>query len=165
MQRNELVALRECVAATAGAKAGPFLAPWWLSPPIAYWTGNPAVAGSSHESLPGIVDTARFYLSDDPAAAAAILRARKVRWVLADEPSREIGTSATLLGVPPPAEALASILFDHPQDAPAFLREWKRSVPTAARPGPEVASPNFRPGDDGLTFYRLYEVDDAKLPP
>ena len=29
------------------------LAPWWLSPPLAYWSGQPAVAGSSHEALPG----------------------------------------------------------------------------------------------------------------
>lgn len=165
MQRAELVALRKLVAQTEGENAGPFLAPWWLSPPIAYWTRNPGVAGSSHESLPGIVETARFFLSIDPASAAAILRTRKVRWVLADEPSRTIGTASTLLGMPAPDEPLAKILADHPQDAPGFLQERTRTPQAAANPGPGVASPNFRPGDDGLTYYRLYLVDDAKLPP
>jgi hypothetical protein len=150
MQRAELAALRELVSATTGENAGPFLAPWWLSPSIAYWTRNPGVAGSSHQSLPGIVDSARFFLSSTPESAAAILRARRVRWVLADEPSRVIGTSATLLGVPAPAEALATVLMDHPEEVPEFLREWKGPAANRA---------------DGLRFYRFYQVDDAKLPP
>lgn len=147
MQRRELVALRESVEATIGRNGGPFIAPWWLSPAIAYWTQQPGVAGSSHESLPGIVDTARFYLSADPAEAAAILRARRVRWVFSDEPSREIGTSALLLGVTPPASPLATLLDERPDEVPGFLLEWK-APPT--------------PG--GQRFYRLYEVDDATFP-
>lgn len=146
MQRAETVALRELVTTALAVNGGPFLAPWWLSPSIAYWTGQPGVAGSSHQSLPGIMDTARFYLSTDDATAAAILRARRVRWVLADEPSREIGNSATLLGIPPPAGALATTLAERPDEAPEFLREWK--VPSAG----------------GLRYYRLYVVDDATLP-
>lgn len=35
----------------------PVMAPWWFSPALAYWSGQPCVAGSSHESLPGIVDS------------------------------------------------------------------------------------------------------------
>jgi len=150
MHGAELAALRDLVMATTAGNAGPFLAPWWLSPPVAYWTRNPGVAGSSHQSLPGIVDTARFFLSPTPESAAAILRERKVRWVLADEPSRVIATSATLLAVPPPAEAFATTLMDHPEEMPEFLREWK----------PPPTAPSH-----GLRFYRLYQVDDAKLPP
>ena len=39
----------------------PLLAPWGLSPSISYWSGQPAVAGSSHESLSGIAASARFF--------------------------------------------------------------------------------------------------------
>lgn len=149
-RRAELAALRDLSAALAGPNGGPFLAPWWLSPALAYWTGQPAVAGSSHQSLPGIVDTARFYLSTDAVSAAAILRARPVRWILADEPLRVIATSAALLAIPPPPVPLASLIFEHPEDAPPFLREEKTADTVRA---------------DGLRFYRLYEVDNAQLPP
>lgn len=148
MQRAEISALRDLVVAATGDDPGPILAPWWLSPPIAYWTHNPCVAGSSHQSLPGIVDTARFYLSASPESAAAILRARGVRWVLADEVSRVTGNSASILDIAAPADSFAATLMDHPEEAPEFLREWNGE--TARRP-------------DGLRFYRLYRVDDAKL--
>ena len=153
-QRNvkqaELISLRRLAVRVIGVNRGAFLAPWWLSPEMAYWSRQPGVAGTSHESLPGIVDTARFYLSSDPGSAAAILRRRQVRWVLADEALREIDTSSVLLGVPSPAAPLATTLADHPEDAPDFLVEWE---------GRAVVRP------DGLRFYRLYEVDNAKLPP
>jgi len=150
VQRSEAVALRNLVVSAIGSRGGPFLASWWLSPSIAYWSGQPGVAGTSHESLPGIVDTAHFFLSTDPASAAAILRQRPVRWVLADDPGRALSTSSILLGVAPPGNALATALFDKPEDAPDYLREWK---------GLGAVS------KDGLRFYRLYEVDRAKLPP
>ena len=50
----------------------------------------------------------------------------------------------------PPENALATTLSDHPEEAPDFLREWTGLG--AVR-------------KDGLRFYRLYEVDHAKLPP
>lgn len=151
MQRAEVTALRSLAVEAIGANGGPFLASWWLSPAIAYWSRQPGVAGTSHESLPGIVDTARVFLSVDPGPAGAILRKRSVRWVLADEPRREIDTSSVLLGVPAPdVEALATTLYEEPADAPDFLREWK---------GPGSVR------RDGLRFYRLYQVIDANLPP
>ena len=52
-QRQEAVELRELSTGLISAERLPFLAPWWLSPAIAYWSGQPGVAGSSHESLPG----------------------------------------------------------------------------------------------------------------
>jgi hypothetical protein len=63
----------------------PFLAPWWYSPQIAYWSRQPGVAGTSHQSLAGIVDTARFFLATKDEDAAAVLRARGVRWVIIDD--------------------------------------------------------------------------------
>lgn len=149
MKQAELVALRSLSEKAIGKNGGAFLASWWLSPAIAYWSHQPGVAGTSHESLPGIVDSARFFLSDDPAAGAAILRQRRVRWVVADDDSHEIETSRTLLGVKPPEKPLASVLADHPEDAPKYLTEWEGLAIVRA---------------DGLRFFRLYEVDDATLP-
>src|SRR5438067_12197510 len=39
---------------------GPFIAPWWFSPALCYWSRQPGVAGSSHESIEGIIETAKF---------------------------------------------------------------------------------------------------------
>src|SRR5437016_3830578 len=56
-RRNEAVQLRDLARNLQSPEAHPFLAPWWLSPAIAYWSGQPGIAGSSHESLKGIEDT------------------------------------------------------------------------------------------------------------
>jgi hypothetical protein len=146
--RGEMVALRGLAMDVIGAHGGPFLASWWLSPAVAYWSRQPGVAGTSHESLPGIVDTAHFFLSSDPSDAATILMRRPVRWVIAGDSQQEISTSSILLGVAPPKSPLATILYDHPEHAPDFLREWN-----------EVSAPI-----SGVRFYRLYEVIDANLP-
>ena len=99
------------------------LAPWWQCPSLVYWSGQPAVAGSSHESLPGTVDTARFYLETDARAASDLLRERQVRWVVAYEPERVLAaTAAPLLGRSVPPRCLGNILYLHPERAPAFLR-------------------------------------------
>ena len=55
-----------------------------------------------------------------------------------------------MLGIPPPPQPLATVLYDHPEIAPAFLGEW--SGLSAIR-------------RDGLRFYRLYLVIDDTLPP
>jgi hypothetical protein len=166
VQRAESVRLRDVVLPMMGE--GPFLAPWWLSPAIAYWSGDPGMAGSSHESLPGIVDTARFYLAATPEQAAAILRAHGVRWVLVDVADRMIGNSALVLGIHPPEWPLARILAEDAGNAPAFFRE--RVSHHAA--SPHYGEPFKFDGDKGkgletapdFTFYRIYSVDDANLP-
>jgi hypothetical protein len=101
---------------------GVVLAPWWLSPPIAYWSGHPCVAGSSHESLPGIVDTARFYFATNADQAREIIRHRDVRYVVAYEPDRVLGTAAALLDEPVPRGSLGEILYRVPSLAPSWLR-------------------------------------------
>jgi hypothetical protein len=154
LQRREAVLLRQLAARMSGPEEQPFLAPWWLSPPLAYWSGQPGVAGSSHQSLPGILDSASFYLSDEFPKAAAILRERKVRWVIADEASRAINTSALLLGVAPPLRPLALILAEEPQLAPDYLQ----SIDDPARVAGE-----FRIEEP--QFYRLYRVNGAKVHP
>jgi len=166
IQRAESVRLREIVLPMAGE--GPFLAPWWISPAIAYWSGDPGVTGSSHESLPGIVDSARFYLATTPGQAAGILRARGVRWVLVDVADRMISNSAQVLGIQPPKWPLARVLAEDAGNAPGFLRErvsHRSSTPHyggSLKLGGE-ASQELETAPD-FTFYRIYLVDDANLP-
>ncbi len=148
-QREDNLALRDTAAfiARASANSSPdfagILAPWWLSPPLAYWSGQPAVAGSSHESLPGIVDVARFYVAADVPTAARILRRREVRWVVAYEPERVLSTASSLLEQPlVPKRAWGAVLYQQPENAPAFLRL-------------AFVNPAFK----------VYEVAPASLPP
>ena len=125
MKRTEAVMLRRTISAKGRGESGAFLAPWWLSPSIAYWTRQPGVAGSSHESLPGIVDAARIWLAPDMEAALPLLRAREVAWILADTPERVVPSSAALLAVASPEKCLAHDLAQplSPASLPALVRE------------------------------------------
>lgn len=100
----------------------PILAPWWQSPALAYWSGQPCVAGSSHESLPGTVDASRFYLSADPGAAEAILARRRVACVVAYDPDRVNAISSTILGQSAPTGAMGRLLYERPHSPPPFLK-------------------------------------------
>lgn len=120
--RADYQLLRQLSDALVSNETTPILAPWWLSPPIAYWSGQPCVGGSSHQSLPGTVDTARFYMATDPAVARAILDRRGVRYVVAYEPSRVLSTSALLFGERPRPRTMAEILYNAPTLAPVFLK-------------------------------------------
>ncbi|HEX8077257.1 MAG TPA: hypothetical protein VF511_05540, partial [Chthoniobacterales bacterium] len=108
--------------AVASQIEGPFLAPWWWSPAVAYWSGQPGVAGSSHEALAGIEQTARFFLAADADTAERILRKNKAAWVVAYDAERTISNSAALLGLSPPEGALGRVLDRSPSAAPAFLQ-------------------------------------------
>lgn len=100
----------------------PFLAPWWWSPALAYWSGQPGVAGSSHEALPGIEQSARFFLASEPETARAILSNSRVEWVVAYEGHRTAANSAAIMGVVPPENPLNDILDRTPSQAPPFLQ-------------------------------------------
>ncbi len=110
-QRADSTQLHEVAMALISGERTGILAPWWLSPPLAYWSGQPCVAGSSHESLPGIVDAARFYLATDAAPAREILRRRAVTYVVVYEPSRVLGTASSLLGISIPRNSLGELLY------------------------------------------------------
>ncbi|CAN5409446.1 hypothetical protein BH20VER3_BH20VER3_01990 [soil metagenome] len=127
--RVAAVQWRALASSLAGGERAPVLAPWWLSPAIAYWSGQPVVAGSSHESLPGIVDSARFYLSTSPAAAAQVLRQHGVKWVLAGDDEELATNSAALLGVKIPAAALCHRLARSPLQVPSYLKFTERNGP------------------------------------
>ena len=134
-QRLDNLALDDVAAQLRGPHRLPILAPWWQSPALAYWSGQPCVAGSSHESLPGIVDACRFYTSEDPREAEAVLARRKVACVIAYEPTRVIETARTVLGIKPISEksgalplgdpserAMGVLLFRRPHSPPPFLQ-------------------------------------------
>lgn len=74
------------------------LAPWWWSPHILYWTGNPVVAGSSFKNIEGIVDSARFYSSLKNEEAYEILRSRNVSVVVGYDAPRTLANSLGILG-------------------------------------------------------------------
>jgi hypothetical protein len=59
------------------------------SPSISYWSGQPGIAGSSHEALDSIADRARFFLTEDFQRARELLQNRPVEWV-----SSTIGTGS-----------------------------------------------------------------------
>ena len=119
--RNESTQLRELSISLTSQEVHPFLAPWWLSPSIAYWSGQPGVAGSSHESLDGIADSARFFLADDLQKAREILENHKVSWVVAYDADRTAAISALIVGEAVPEHALCYILGRAPAQAPRFL--------------------------------------------
>ena len=81
---------------------GGVLAPWWLSPGLLYFSGQPIVSGSSHCGITGIVASARFFATTSWEEADRILRDRQVRWVVVwDEPTYVyplLGSSQEILG-------------------------------------------------------------------
>lgn len=133
-ERMDNLALYDVAQQVRGPHTLPILAPWWQSPALAYWSGQPCVAGSSHESLPGIVDTCRFFVCEDWHASDAILARRKVACVVAYDPARVMETSRAVLGMPtgdpsrgaPLGEAdekpMGLLLFRRPHRCPPFLK-------------------------------------------
>ena len=132
-QRADNLALYEVAQTLRGAHRLPILAPWWQSPALAYWSGQPCVAGSSHESLPGTVDASRFFLSADPAAAEAILARRRVACVVAYDSERVNAVSSAILGEPAPKETLGRLLYERPHSPPTFLEPVDASSNAAFR--------------------------------
>jgi len=120
-QRNESVRLHELAVNLRSSERRSFLAQWWLSPAIAYWSGQPGVAGSSHESLPGIADSARFFISQDWETTHKILENRRVAWVIVYDSERAVENSAEILGLAMPQNAVCVVLEKNATHAPRFL--------------------------------------------
>ncbi|MDP9185931.1 MAG: hypothetical protein M3O72_01060, partial [Verrucomicrobiota bacterium] len=120
-RRNESKQLRALATAIRSEQPRAFLAPWWLSPSISYWSRQPGVAGSSHETLDGIAESARFFLATDFLSAREILRNRRVEWVLAYDWERVAQSSGDLLGATVPDHAIGRILDRTPGQAPPYL--------------------------------------------
>lgn len=140
--RREMVLLREVAGQMRSDEVQPFLAPWWNTPALCYWSRQPGVAGSSHQSIGGIVDSAQVYLAPTPEAAEPVLRTRKVRWLIADDPGRAVENSQSILNQTAPERPLALLLMEQPHSVgPAF--------------GPFFSN----------DFFKLYAIDQAKLSP
>jgi hypothetical protein len=120
-ERSESVQLRDLALSLRSSEIRPFLAPWWLSPSIAYWSGQPGVAGSSHESLNGIAESARFFLCEDWQKARQILQNRQAAWVFAYDSERIAQNSGAVLNQAVPANPLCRVLDRTPAQAPPFL--------------------------------------------
>jgi len=120
-RRIESVQIRDLAISLRSPEMHPFLAPWWLSPSIAFWSGQPGVAGSSHESLKGIEDSARFFLSENLLRAREILERGRVAWVFAYDSDRVTQNSAAILDERIPPRPLSYILDRTPSQAPPFL--------------------------------------------
>jgi hypothetical protein len=120
-QRNESTQLRELALSLRSSENHPFLAPWWLSPEIAYWSEQTGVAGSSHESLPGIEDSALVFVSQDWETVRKLLENHKVAWVIAYDSERTAQNSAEILGVAVSQQPVCFVLDKTPSKAPPFL--------------------------------------------
>jgi hypothetical protein len=120
-KRIESAQIRELAFSLRSSELQPFLAPWWLSPAIVYWSGQPGVAGSSHESLNGIEDSARFFLSEDLQRAREILQKRRVAWVFAYDSERVAQNASAIMNERVPPYPLCRVLDRTPSQAPPFL--------------------------------------------
>jgi hypothetical protein len=107
---------------------GGILAPWWISPPLLYFSGEPIVASSSHESIAGNIDAARFFLEPDWRKCREILDRRKVRWIVTDHPGRVLSQAIRLLGLGRHTEAEAVRIRDLENTLAARLH-GARAVP------------------------------------
>jgi hypothetical protein len=142
-QRVNNLLMRDAAEHLRSDEVEPIMAPWWTCAALAYWSGQPAAAGSSHESLPGILDSARFFLTDDLGEARAILKVRKIRWVVAYEAQAVVENSSKVLGQPAPPDALGNILYKSPHSAPNFL--------------------TFTYQNPIFPQYKIYRVEQARL--
>jgi hypothetical protein len=120
-KRIEAVQIRDLAVSLRSPEVNAFLAPWWLSPSIAYWSAQPGVTGSSHESLKAIEQSARFFLSENLQEEREFLEKRNVAWVFAYDSDRVEENCAAILKEPVPRESLCRLLDRTPSQAPPFL--------------------------------------------
>src|SRR5438552_12487495 len=99
-----------------------FIAPWWFSPALSYWSRRPGVGGSSHESIGGIVETARFFETQDAEVTKQILDRQNVRWIVSYDADRVAQNSAQIVGNPVLQNALCYRLDRRASEVPPFLR-------------------------------------------
>lgn len=115
---------------------GGILAPWWLSPTLLYYSGQPIVAGSSHMTISGIVDTARFFTATTWPAGDAIVEKRHVRWIVVYTPERLLLNSRQILDYKMPLAADPSAPDNFTIPRQATLAEWldsTKATPTRYR--------------------------------
>jgi hypothetical protein len=99
---------------------GGIMAPWWISPGLLYFSGQPIVSGSSHCGISGIAASAEFFAATSWKDADFILQKRQVRWVVVwDEPKYQyplLASSQEILGQPVSTD-------DNPGDAATTIAQ------------------------------------------
>lgn len=121
-RQREMTDLRGAATAVVRATDSSFIAPWWLSPAVAYWSGEPGVAGSSHQSLDGIAASARFFLATKAEDVVPLLTERRVASIIAYDADRTVANSLAVSGQGRAGDLpLAQVLDRTPSQAPPFL--------------------------------------------
>ena len=110
------------IHAIASQCDGPFIAPWWFSPALSYWSRQPGVGGSSHESIAAVIESARFFATQNAEEVAQVIKRRKVKWIVAYDADRVAQNSAQILKHPISPDAFCFLLDRRPSEAPPFLR-------------------------------------------
>ena len=112
---------------------GGIMAPWWLSPALLYFSGDPIVSGSSHCGISGIVASAKFFAATNWVDAERILRERQAHWVVVWDDQHYVypllDSSRQIIGLPsysendaPAAEAtVAQVLIEDRDNVPGWL--------------------------------------------
>jgi hypothetical protein len=101
---------------------GAFIAPWWFSPALSYWSRRAGVGGSSHESIEGIVETAKFFETTIAEEEMQIIDRHSVDWIVSYDADRMAQNSAQILGCATPKNAFCYLLDRRPSETPTFLR-------------------------------------------
>ena len=101
---------------------GVFIAPWWFSPAISYWSRQAGVGGSSHESVGGIVEIAKLFETQNAEVAKQILDRHNVNCILSYDADRVAQNTAQILANPVPQNAFCYLLDRHASEVPPFLR-------------------------------------------
>ena len=101
---------------------GAFLAPWWFSPALSYWSRQPGIGGSSHESIEGIVETATFFEAPIAEEAVQIIDRHNVSYIVSYDADRMAQSSGQVLGRATPRNAFCYLLDRRPSEVPTFLR-------------------------------------------
>jgi hypothetical protein len=117
----DAVALREAALSLRERPAGGVVAPWWFCPAIVWWSGQPCLGGSSHQSLPGIVESSELYLAAEPDSD--FLQKRKVLYIFGYEPDRLISNAVQILGRQTSGPTIAEQLYAARQEPPAGLKK------------------------------------------
>jgi len=101
---------------------GVFIAPWWFSPAISYWSRQAGVGGSSHESVGGIVEIAKLFETQNAEVAKQILDRHNVNCILSYDADRVAQNTAQILGNPVPQNAFCYLLDRRASEVSPFLR-------------------------------------------
>lgn len=117
----DAVALREAALSLRERPVGGVVAPWWFCPAIVWWSGQPCVGGTSHQSLPGIVESCEFYIGEEPDPE--FLQKRKVVYLLVYEPDRLISNSEQILGRQTAGATIAERLYAAREEPPVGLKK------------------------------------------